>query len=145
MSWIVIRETVRRNLTNVYFIISALVATALSLLYTYTNGQPSTGIAVLATFLAAQVIGPEISSGSLQLVMARPIGRGPYLLSRFAGVCLVAMLLVWVVVLATLLFGTVIGQEIAIVDQPLHEVAASLKMIFFMALIVLFGCIGRSC
>ena len=63
------------------------------------------GIAApLALILAAGAIGQEVSSGTLQLLLARPITRPVYLVSRWLGATLAAFSIVAVVyALATLI------------------------------------------
>ncbi|HEX8252009.1 MAG TPA: hypothetical protein VF846_02585 [Thermoanaerobaculia bacterium] len=89
-----IAETVRRHLTNGMFVSFAIVI-ALIAIGVSQYGQPGSawpGFAVLlAVVTGAGVIGPEFSSGTLQLILVKPINRAVYLLSRVAGV----VLLVW--------------------------------------------------
>ncbi|HYO77207.1 MAG TPA: hypothetical protein VE010_12145, partial [Thermoanaerobaculia bacterium] len=94
MSGVVIAETVRRHLTNVTFVSFAIVL-ALIAIGVSQYGQPGSAwpgfVVLLAVVTGAGVIGPEFSSGTLQLILVKPINRAVYLLSRVAGV----VLLVW--------------------------------------------------
>jgi ABC-type transport system involved in multi-copper enzyme maturation permease subunit len=97
VSGVVIVETLRRHLTNAVFIIFTIVLAIAA----GFNGATGTGmhgwaafIPLVAIILGCQLIGPEFSSGTLQLILAKPINRTAYLLSRFVGV----MLAVWIVI-----------------------------------------------
>jgi ABC-type transport system involved in multi-copper enzyme maturation permease subunit len=91
----VIEETVRRHVTNVaylgYLALLALLAFAVSAFDRPASAWP-TLVTLLALITGAGAIGPEFSSGTLQLILVKPVNRAAYLLSRVCGVVLV----VWV-------------------------------------------------
>lgn len=92
MSAVVIRETLRRHLTSVAVIsyIALLAIMAAGMTY---GDLPTAGwtwmVSLLAIILGCTPIGPEFSSGTLQLILVKPVKRSTYLLSRVAGVVLV--------------------------------------------------------
>jgi ABC-type transport system involved in multi-copper enzyme maturation permease subunit len=98
MSGPVIAETLRRNVTRVgYWAFAALVLIcALA-----SSGMNHPGslwpplIALLTIILGSAPIGPEFSSGTLQLIIVKPVTRTAYLLSRVTGV----LTSVWVLAL----------------------------------------------
>ena len=89
MSGVVFMETLRRHLQNVAYVAILIMLSALALLFGWFGGPSGfwMGFASLAgIILGCQLIGPEFSSGTLQLVLAKPVNRSAYLLSRYAGV-----------------------------------------------------------
>lgn len=89
MNAVVIGETVRRHVTNVFYValLLLLVMIGFGVASFHTPGAvwPSL-VGMLAVVAGAGVIGPEFSSGTLQLIVSRPLRRSTYLLSRVAGV-----------------------------------------------------------
>lgn len=89
MSAVVIGETVRRHVTNVFYValLLLLVMIGFGVASFNTPGAvwPSL-VGLLAVVAGSGVIGPEFSSGTLQLIVSRPLRRWLYLLSRVAGV-----------------------------------------------------------
>ena len=89
MSGVVVLETVRRYYTNLlaaaYVVLLAIMGLASSRL----EGEIwSTMVTLLAIGAGATLIGPEFSSGTLQLILVKPINRAVYLVSRVTGVVL---------------------------------------------------------
>ena len=89
MSGTVIAETVRRHVTNVFYIALLLLLMMIGFGVASFNTPgavwPSL-VGLLAIISGAGLIGPEFSSGTLQLIVSRPLRRPAYLLSRVAGV-----------------------------------------------------------
>jgi ABC-type transport system involved in multi-copper enzyme maturation permease subunit len=85
----VVAETVRRHLTSVGYIIF-LAFVALVALFVSNFAIAGTMWPPLVTLLAivtgSAIVGPEFSTGTLQLIVSKPIRRPVYLLSRVAGV-----------------------------------------------------------
>ena len=92
MSGVVIAETVRRQLTSV-FIVAFLALLAMVGLAASRSQVPAviwpTFVTLLAIVVGSGLIGPEFSSGTLQLILVKPLGRSTYVLSRVAGAVLV--------------------------------------------------------
>lgn len=86
----VIQETLRRHLRSrayqIYLVLGTLVAILLAAVGTGGLWQKTTELA--AILLGCQLIGPEFSTGTLQLVLAKPVNRSSYLISRVVGVTL---------------------------------------------------------
>lgn len=91
MNGVVIAETVRRHVTNAgyvcYLAFIAIVALGVSRFNRPASMWPSL-VAILAIIAGSAPIGPEFSSGTLQLILVKPVKRWVYLLSRVAGVVL---------------------------------------------------------
>jgi ABC-type transport system involved in multi-copper enzyme maturation permease subunit len=105
ISLVVVRETMRRHLTHPGFI-AYLAFLLLVGLGVAQFGPPGAGwpslIGLLSILTGCAVIGPEFSSGTLQLILVKPIRRSTYLLSRVAGVLSVVWLAAIVACLAEL-------------------------------------------
>jgi ABC-type transport system involved in multi-copper enzyme maturation permease subunit len=88
---VVVAETLRRHVTNgaylAYVALLAIVAFGSSTFDKPATGWPSL-VALLALITGCGPIGPEFSSGTLQLILVKPVNRATYLLSRVAGVVL---------------------------------------------------------
>jgi hypothetical protein len=93
MSRVVIEETIRRHVTHIGYVSAVAVMAMLGLSASRfaTPGAAWSGPAsLLAIVVGCRLIGPEFSSGTLQLILVKPIRRSTYLLSRVAGaVCAV--------------------------------------------------------
>src|SRR5258707_2155664 len=99
MNIVVILETLRRHVTSVGYILfivfAGLVATGSALMTgSLSSWQGLTGLLIL--IIGAQLIGPEFSAGTLQLVIAKPVNRSVYLLSRVVAVVLAGWAALWV-------------------------------------------------
>lgn len=94
MNATIVRSAWRERLSNPVRLGSLLGAFVLPLVTTMIDPEPQLAEAIWATgfavILATGIIGLEISSGSLSLVFTRPIGRGTYVVSRWAAVALLA-------------------------------------------------------
>jgi ABC-type transport system involved in multi-copper enzyme maturation permease subunit len=94
-SGVVIEETIRRHVTHIgyltYVAFMSIVAIGVSQLGPAGAAWPSL-VGLLSIIVGCGPIGPEFSSGTLQLILVKPINRAAYLLSRVAGVVIV----VWI-------------------------------------------------
>jgi len=82
-------ETVRRHVTHSVFIALLVIVASIAALVGAFGGPPGfwIGMVTLAGIvIGCQLIGPEFSSGTLQLILAKPVNRSAYVVSRFAGV-----------------------------------------------------------
>lgn len=147
MSGTVIAETLRRQVTNgaflAYVTLIAIMALAAS-----TFDKPAAGWPMLVTVLALVTgcgpIGPEFSSGTLQLILVKPVSRATYLLSRVAGV----VLAVWAAATMAALLeaaGRAIwggGAPAAIIGSALLNVAAD--AVLTVSVLTLLGSLTRA-
>jgi ABC-type transport system involved in multi-copper enzyme maturation permease subunit len=147
MSWVVYSETVRRHLSNVsYYTAVAMFAIAafISSRFDTLAGVWPPLVEVLAVVVGCAAIGPEFSSGTLQLILVKPVNRAVYLLSRVAGI-LSAVWLAAIVAFACELAGR------AIAGQPLRAdvlgkalLNTSVGAIMTVSLLVFFGTFTRA-
>jgi ABC-type transport system involved in multi-copper enzyme maturation permease subunit len=108
----VIAETVRRHLTSAGYIVFlffiAMVALFVSNFAISGTLWPPL-VSLLAIVTGSAIVGPELSTGTLQLIVSKPIRRSVYLVSRVAGVfacvALAAAMAVTIECLARLLLG----------------------------------------
>lgn len=148
MNRVVIVETVRRHVTNVGYIAFLAFLVIVSLAVSVFN-QPAAGWPTLVTLLAliagSGVIGPEFSSGTLQLILVKPVNRAVYLLSRVAGVVLVVWLATAVAALCELAGRAIWGEG----RLPARQIGEALlnsgtDTILIVALLALLGSLTRA-
>jgi ABC-type transport system involved in multi-copper enzyme maturation permease subunit len=145
MSGVVVMETMRRHVTSIAF------WSAIALICMFAMGIGNLGgvrvwpelVWVFAIATGASVIGPEFSSGTLQLILVKPISRAVYLLSRVAGVVLVA----W---LAAIVAGGFEAAGVAIDGAPQwREIAVAVlnsfaDTVLIVSLLALLGSLTRA-
>lgn len=146
MSPVVIAETLRRHFAHLGYII-ALLLIILIVVTASAIGAPAAPyemIGLFALIAGCQIIGPEFSSGTLQLILSKPINRSSYLLSRVAGV----VLAIWVAIIV-MFGGDIVGRLIA--GTPIvwssalaAAMASALKVLFVCSLLALLGSFSRS-
>jgi ABC-type transport system involved in multi-copper enzyme maturation permease subunit len=147
VSAVVIGETLRRYLTSVavvsYIVLLAIVGAGMS----YSN-QPTGGwtslVSLLAIILGCGPIGPEFSSGTLQLILVKPIKRSTYLLSRVTGVVLVVWIAATVACVSSIAASLLSGRAV-----PWEQLGNALLGIFAetlltISLLTLLGSLTRA-
>ena len=148
MNRVVIGETVRRHITNVFFLAFVgfliLVALAVSAFDRPASGWPGL-VALLSLITGCGVIGPEFSSGTLQLILVKPVTRAAYLLSRVTGVVLVVWLAA-LVAAATELVGRALWGHGTLHAKALGAALlnSATDTILAVALLALLGSITRA-
>ena len=146
MSLVVIAETLRRHFAHLGYIIALLLLIVI-VVTAAAIGAPSAPyemIGLFALIAGCQLIGPEFSSGTLQLILSKPINRSSYLLSRVAGV----VLAIWVAIIV--MFGSdIVGRLIA--GTPIMwrgalaaALVSALKVLFVCSLLAFLGSFSRS-
>lgn len=146
ISMVVVRETIRRHVTNVGYLayVAFLPIVGVGVAHFGAPGSAwPTLVGLLAIITGCGVIGPEFSSGTLQLILVKPIDRSTYLLSRVAGVVGVVGLAA-IVACAGEAGGRVARGEVpweALGAALLHTIVAS---ILTVSLLTLFGSFSRA-
>jgi ABC-type transport system involved in multi-copper enzyme maturation permease subunit len=147
MSLVVIAETLRRHFAHLGYIIALLLLILIVVTASAIGGGPSAPyemIGLFALIAGCQLIGPEFSSGTLQLILSKPINRSSYLLSRVVGV----VLAIWVATIV--MFGSdivgrlIAGTPIAWRTALAAAVVSALKVLFVCSLLALLGSFSRS-
>ena len=147
MSWVVYSETVRRHLyspgygvTLAMFALAAFFSARFESLATVWPPL----VQVLAVVLGCAPIGPEFSSGTLQLILVKPVNRAAYLLSRVAGV-VTAVWIVGVAACAAELLGRAVhGQPLQAVFLGKTLLNVAIASILIASLLTLFGTFTRA-
>jgi ABC-type transport system involved in multi-copper enzyme maturation permease subunit len=146
VSLVVISETLRRHFAHLGYI-SALLILIVIVALTAAIGAPQAPyemISLFAMIAGCQLIGPEFSSGTLQLILSKPVGRSSYLLSRVAGVTLA----IWVAVVV--MFGSdvvgrlIAGKQISWRVALAAAMVSALKVLFVCSLLAFLGSFSRS-
>jgi ABC-type transport system involved in multi-copper enzyme maturation permease subunit len=147
MSSVVIAETLRRHFAHLGYISAVLILIIIGTTMAAV-GAPSQApyemVGLFALVAGCQLIGPEFSSGTLQLILSKPIGRSSYLLSRVTGV----VLAIWVAIVV--LFGAdvvgrlIAGTTIAWRTALAAALVSALKVLLVCSLLALFGSFSRS-
>lgn len=147
MNAVVVLETVRRFVTRPAFVVFVMLLGMFALGSSRAN-QPGFLWADLLGFLVlvagGSLIGPELSSGTMQLVLTKPVNRSVYLVSRWTGVVALisgtVLLLAFIEAAARLLWAEGKGMEGLAVLALNRAVSSTLAC----ALLALFGVLLRS-
>ena len=97
MSLVVVIESIRRHFAHIGYIGALLILIVIVVTMTAIGaptGAPYALIGLFTLVAGCQLIGPEFSSGTLQLILSKPVGRSSYLTGRVAGV----VVSIWVAV-----------------------------------------------
>jgi len=145
-SRVVIEETIRRHVTHIgyvtYVAFLAIIGVGISQFAAPSAAWP-TLVGLLAIITGCGPIGPEFSSGTLQLILVKPINRATYLLSRVAGVLCV----IWLAALVP--FACEVVGRMAKGEVPWYAMGAKLLntailAILTVSLLTLFGSLTRA-
>lgn len=146
MSRVVIAETMRRHVDVVVLVYFGLLAMLAFFIPRADNPGASwiPLLGLLTIISTAQLIGPEFSTGTLQLILAKPINRTSYLLSRVAGVTLAISVAIW-----SLLAIEAVGMLVERLDVPWSRLLAkavnqSLDTLLIAAVMALLGSLLRA-
>ena len=146
MSSVVILETMRRHFTSIgywaYVAFLTILAAGVSQFSTPAALWPNL-VTLMAIIFGCRPIGPEFSSGTLQLVLVKPIHRATYLLSRVAGV----VLSVWVAALLAFAgetIGRLIGGTVPWSTLGITLLNSAADTILIVSLLTLFGALSRA-
>jgi ABC-type transport system involved in multi-copper enzyme maturation permease subunit len=147
MSFVVIAETLRRHFAHLGYIAALLILIVIVATMTAV-GAPSQApyemISLFTLIAGCQLIGPEFSKGTLQLILSKPVGRSTYLVSRVLGVVLAIWVAILVVfasdIIGRLVVGTPIMWHIALSTM----LVAALHTLLVCALLAFFGSFSRS-
>ena len=147
MSWTVIAETFRRHVTSGAFLVFAALL-AIIALGSSAFDKPASAwppfIALLAWIIGCGPIGPEFSSGTLQLILVKPITRASYLLSRVAGVVLTVCAAAFVAAALEIAGRAIWGSSVpfTMIGSVFLNVAA--EVILAVSLLTLLGSLTRA-
>jgi ABC-type transport system involved in multi-copper enzyme maturation permease subunit len=147
MSLVVIAETLRRHFAHLGYV-GALLLLIVIVVTMAAIGAPSQApyemIALFALIAGCQLIGREFSSGTLQLILSKPIGRSTYLLSRAVGVVLAIWVAIGVVFGSDVVGRLIAGTPIAWRTAAAAALVSALKVLLVCSLLAFFGSFTRS-
>jgi ABC-type transport system involved in multi-copper enzyme maturation permease subunit len=147
VSGVVVVETIRRHVTSVGYIALLIISCLLAMLTAMLAGPPEVWRALIAVSLfvfGAQLIGPEFSKGTLQLILSKPVSRSAYLLSRYAGVLLSFWLLVAVPFACDSAVRLFAGAEVDWSHHAATSVNLCIDAVLTCALLALLGSMTRA-
>src|SRR5438105_7934015 len=140
-------ETLRRHFAHLGYISALLVLIVIVATVSAIGGPaqaPYEMITLFTLIAGCQLIGPEFSKGTLQLILSKPVGRSTYLVSRVAGV----VLAIWAAIIV-MFASDIIGRLIA--ETPITWrtalatlLVAALRTLFVCALLAFFGSFSSS-
>ena len=147
MSFVVIGETLRRHFAHLGYISALLVLIVIVVTMSAIGGPaqaPYEMISLFTLIAGCQLIGPEFSKGTLQLILSKPVGRSTYLVSRVLGV----VVAIWAAIIV-MFASDVIGRLIAGTPITWHTALATvlttaLETLLVCCLLAFFGSFSRS-
>lgn len=147
MSAVVVAETVRRHVTSIaywaFVALTALIAFGTARFNMPAAMWPSL-ITLLSIIAGAAPIGPEFSSGTLQLILVKPLTRSAYLLSRVAGVVLMVWLAAGVAAGAELISRAVLTDNVAAARIGIAFLNSAAEAVLAVSLLTFFGSLTRA-
>jgi ABC-type transport system involved in multi-copper enzyme maturation permease subunit len=147
MSRVVIAETLRRHLQHLGYVAAILSMVVIVATMAAVGAPPQSYYEMLSLFAlvaGCQLIGPEFSSGTLQLILSKPIGRSAYLISRVIGVVLALWIAVGMVVVGEVVGRLASGNPIVWRAVLAGATVAAMKAQLICALLAFFGSFTRS-
>lgn len=147
MSAIVVAETVRRYLTSIgywsFIGFVAILAFGTSRFNAAASAWPSL-VGLLSIVAGCAPIGPEFSSGTLQLILVKPVKRSAYLLGRVAGVVLVTWLAALIGFTFEIIGRTVLSEPLQL-DTLSHVLLnTAVNAVLTVSLLTFFGSFTRA-
>jgi ABC-type transport system involved in multi-copper enzyme maturation permease subunit len=124
VSFVVMTETLRRHFAHLGYV-AALLVLIVIVVTMAAVGAPSQApyemISLFTLIAGCQLIGPEFSKGTLQLILSKPVGRSSYVVGR-------------------LITGTPITWRAALATT----LVAALRVLLVCSLLAFFGSFSRS-
>jgi ABC-type transport system involved in multi-copper enzyme maturation permease subunit len=147
VSFVVMTETLRRHFAHLGYV-AALLVLIVIVVTMAAVGAPSQApyemISLFTLIAGCQLIGPEFSKGTLQLILSKPVGRSSYVVGRVVGVVLAIWVAVIVIfasdVVGRLITGTPITWRAALATT----LVAALRVLLVCSLLAFFGSFSRS-
>lgn len=147
MSATVILETLRRHFAHIAYVAALLMILIIGTIMAAVDGPAGATLETMRLFIiiaGCQIIGPEFSSGTLQLILSKPIQRARYLLSRVAGVVLALWIVIALVYFADVIARGIGGHEIAWLTGGGAATSFAAQAVLVCSLMALFGSFTRS-
>lgn len=147
MSFVVIGETLRRHFAHLGYI-AALLILIVIVATMAAIGAPAQApyemIGLFGLIAGCQLIGPEFSKGTLQLIISKPIGRSTYLVSRVIGVVLAIWTAILIVLASDVVGRLIAGTPIVWRGALAAVLVSAMKVLLVCCLLAFFGSFSRS-
>ena len=147
MSATVILETLRRHFAHLAYIGAVLLVIVIAAAMVGMDAPPGSvsGVFTLFTLLAGcQIIGPEFSKGTLQLILSKPIHRSRYLLSRVAGVVFALWIAMALAYATDVITRLLVHHDVSWLAGGGAAAAAASQAVLVCSLMAFFGSFTRS-
>lgn len=147
MSATVILETLRRHFAHIAYVAAVLMILIIGTTMAAVDGPAGGSLEVMRLFViiaGCQIIGPEFSSGTLQLILSKPIPRARYLLSRVAGVVLALWIVIALIYSGDVIARTLGGHKVAWLTGGGAAMTTAAQAVLVCSLMALFGSFTRS-
>ena len=115
MNVAVVEETIRRHLTSlgyICFLVCVILAGVLAATFNSPGSLWSSLVGFLAIVTGSGLIGPEFSTGTLQLIVSKPVRRPVYVVSRVIGVFVSIAITTTAGALAEIITRTLLAQAL---------------------------------
>jgi ABC-type transport system involved in multi-copper enzyme maturation permease subunit len=147
MNRVVIEETFRRLVLNPAYLVFVSLLGIIAAMAAYFEvaafGWPG-AVVLLSLALGGTLIGPEFSSGTLQLILTKPVGRSAYLLSRVAGVALALWTAVAVLSGVEIILRLALRGGSGVSAALTVAVNLAVQVLLICALLAFFGSLARA-
>src|SRR5438105_846448 len=140
-------ETLRRHFAHLGYIAALLVLIVIVVTMSAIGAPaqaPYEMISLFTLIAGCQLIGPEFSKGTLQLILSKPVGRSTYLVSRVAGVVIAIWAAIIVMFASDIAGRLIVGTPITWRTALATMLAAALKTLLVCALLAFLGSFSRS-
>jgi ABC-type transport system involved in multi-copper enzyme maturation permease subunit len=147
MSATVVLETLRRHFAHIAYVGAVLAVMVLAASLGAMNAPVTAVYGPFSLFVilaGCQLIGPEFSKGTLQLILSKPIHRSSYLLARVAGVVIALWIAVALTFAADTIARSIGGHDFSWIEAGSAAVSAAANALLTCSMLALFGSITRS-
>jgi ABC-type transport system involved in multi-copper enzyme maturation permease subunit len=147
VSFVVIAEALRRHFAHLGYISALLILIVIGATMAAIGAPaqaPFEMIGLFALIAGCQLIGPEFSKGTLQLILSKPVGRSTYLVSRVLGVVLAIWVAIIVMFASDVVGRLIAGTPIAWRTALAAALVSALKVLLVCCLLAFLGSFSRS-
>jgi len=147
VSLVVIAETLRRHFAHLGYVAALLVMIVIVMSMTALAAPAATPYEIISLFtliVGCQLIGPEFSKGTLQLILSKPLGRSTYLVSRVIGVVLAIWFAILVMFASEIIGRLIVGTPITWRAALSVALVTALNALLVCCLLAFFGSFSRS-
>ena len=148
MSATVIVETLRRHFAHIAYVGALLLIVIVAATAGAMDAPAGSGYGLLFNLLillaGCQLIGPEFSKGTLQLILSKPIHRSRYLLSRVAGVVIALWVAIALAFITEIVARLVAHKAIDMEASGNTATSVAAHAVLVCSMLAFFGSFTRS-